>query len=225
MSNKQKMYKVTLWDSTFPSCCSGTISIYTDNIARFKKDWEKLETDEASKERFNRSLNGEIVTDYYSDSPELNIVQFDENCRIIYKQVHNLKNKEITLYNAYGYPSKYIIKNMLIERLYVKYQGKLLRLDRFKIIGITKINTYDRSDAKYMDVHCWGNPFLKHTNRTERFYCSNNISDFKDKITSICYYETKEFRSISALRYDAKKKFVDNRALEIMLMDIKGEAG
>lgn len=64
---KQKMYKITLWDSCCPSCTSGTVSWFTKDINQFKLDWEQFEKDDTAKERFNKSLNGEIITDYYSD--------------------------------------------------------------------------------------------------------------------------------------------------------------
>ena len=72
------MYKITLFDANCPSCTSGVIRYFTDNIQEFKDRWEQLETDEKTKERFNKSLNGEVITDYYSNAPELNIVQKDE---------------------------------------------------------------------------------------------------------------------------------------------------
>ena len=71
------MYKITLYDCNLPSCVSGVFSIYCDDIEKFEKDWIQLESDKERIERFRKSKQGEMVTDYYSDSPELNIVQRD----------------------------------------------------------------------------------------------------------------------------------------------------
>ena len=74
------MYKITLYDYNCNPICDGTIYFFTEDIENFQKRWFRLlgDHDEERKERFLRSKAGEIVTDYYSDSPELNIVQQDD---------------------------------------------------------------------------------------------------------------------------------------------------
>ena len=72
------MYKITLFDYNCASCTSGTASFYVDDIDIFEEKWSKLETSPERIERFRRSKNGEVVTDYYSDDEELNIVQEDK---------------------------------------------------------------------------------------------------------------------------------------------------
>ena len=67
------MYKITLFDYNCASCTSGTASFYVDDIDIFEEKWSKLETSPERIERFRRSKNGEVVTDYYSDDEELNI--------------------------------------------------------------------------------------------------------------------------------------------------------
>ena len=69
------MYKVTLFDGNTAPYISNTFSVYCDDIDEFEKNWSGMETDEMRKQRFRRSKQGEMVTDYYSDAPELNIVQ------------------------------------------------------------------------------------------------------------------------------------------------------
>ena len=72
------MYKITLFDYNCASCTSGTASFYVDDIDIFEEKWSKLETSPERIERFRHSKNGEVVTDYYSDDEELNIVQEDK---------------------------------------------------------------------------------------------------------------------------------------------------
>ena len=80
------MYKITLFDYNCPSCTSGVYEIYCDDIEEFEKEWTKLETDEFRIERFRKSKAGEMVTDYYSDALELNIVQKDETAELYYEK-------------------------------------------------------------------------------------------------------------------------------------------
>ena len=44
-----------------------------------------------------RSKGGEIVTDYYSDDPELNIVQEDKSAEILFEKEIVFRNKLFTL--------------------------------------------------------------------------------------------------------------------------------
>ena len=225
----QRLYKVTLGDMNAPSCCSGVVRVYTKNINHFKREWMQLEQDDAVKERFNKSLNGEIVTDYYSDSPDLNIVQFDSNCVIHSEKEHILRKKEVELFNSYECARTVIINTMYIKRMYVEYNGQFLRLEKFKIKGIAQYNTHcfseEDKDKKYTDIRCYGNPFLKHNRANDKFYYSNNLADFSDEIKSICYYCTDVFDSLEAMEEDMKLNTVDDTALQIMLEDIPGEAG
>lgn len=66
------MYKVTLYDSDTPAVFSDTFTMYCDDIEEFEKEWIKLENDESCIERFRQSKRGEMVTDHYCNSPELN---------------------------------------------------------------------------------------------------------------------------------------------------------
>ena len=50
-----------------------------------------------------RSKAGEIVTDYYSDSPELNILQEDTEAREIFYRTEHLSQKVFELYSTYGW--------------------------------------------------------------------------------------------------------------------------
>lgn len=77
------IYKITLFDANCPSCTSGTASFFTEDIDEFEHNYfsdENVESNqlEAQKQRYFRSKAGEIVTDYYSDAPELNIFQYAE---------------------------------------------------------------------------------------------------------------------------------------------------
>ena len=103
------MYKITLFDDNMPSCTSGTVSYYCDDIDKFEKEWIRLEQDESRIERFRRSKAGEMVTDYYCDIPELNIVQKEDMPRTFYERDVYIEDETITLRNGYGSETDYYI--------------------------------------------------------------------------------------------------------------------
>ena len=71
------MYKITLYDQNCSPICDGTVSWYVENLEEFEEKWLPLQSKLGVEtiKRDYRSKLGEIVTDYYSDSEELNIVQ------------------------------------------------------------------------------------------------------------------------------------------------------
>lgn len=95
------MYKVTLFDGNTAPYISNTFSVYCDDIDEFEKNWSEMETDEMRKQRFRRSKQGEMVTDYHSDAPELNIVQKDENAKTLIERTIIIRNQEVRLTNEY----------------------------------------------------------------------------------------------------------------------------
>ena len=95
------MYKVTLFDGNTAPYISNTFSVYCDDIDEFEKNWSEMETDEMRKQRFRRSKQGEMVTDYYSDAPELNIVQKDENAKIFMERTIVIRNQTVRLLYKY----------------------------------------------------------------------------------------------------------------------------
>lgn len=130
------MYKITLYDSNIPSGASGTISYYCENIDIFAEKWMQLETAEDRKERFLRSKNGEIVTDYYSDNPDLNIVQEDEDAEIYFEKVLVFKDKWLDLHNGFGWKKEFHFDELRVGLKYVRYDGNLLRLATYRAKGV-----------------------------------------------------------------------------------------
>ena len=189
----QLMYKITLFDANCPSCTSGVIRYFTDDINYFKNKWEQLETNELTKERFNKSLNGEIITDYYSNEPELNIVQKDDKCKIIKEKEIVLEDTEVTLENSYGYPSDYYIKSLKVLRKYVEFNESLYRLDKFIIDGIAKL-PFISTKGKYEVICCYGNPIIEPKVSKLDFEYSDEFKEFENEhFESICYIPTHWF--------------------------------
>lgn len=67
------MYKITLWDQNLDSFVSGVAVFFVEDLEIFERyRFPKREGEDWN--RYFKSKNGECVTDYYSDSPELDIV-------------------------------------------------------------------------------------------------------------------------------------------------------
>lgn len=221
----QPMYKITLFDANCPSCTSGVIRYFTDNIQEFKDRWEKLETDEDTKERFNKSLNGEVITDYYSNAPELNIVQKDEKCKILKEKEIILEDEEITLENSYGYPSDYYIKSLKVIRKYVEFNNNLYRLDKFIIDGIARLPLMSQK-GKYEGICCYGNPIIEPKVSKLHFEYRDDFTEFRNEhFESICYIPTYWFDNPEDMAMDMDKETLSKEDILTLLMDIPGEAG
>ena len=88
------IYKLTFFDKVSIPFCSSTVSFFTDSPESFEQcyfyrsttaqDDKQVRTldNEDQYKRYQRSKNGEMVTDYYCNLPELNIFQYDETSKI-----------------------------------------------------------------------------------------------------------------------------------------------
>lgn len=218
------MYKVTLFDYNCPSCTSGVYEIYCDDIEQFEKEWTELETDEKRIERFRKSQAGEMITDYYSDDPELNIVQKDENAKIFYEKTVVMSDKNVTVHNGYNWPTDFHIDKSEFQVRYVRVWGRLLRLVKYKLTGISQDNWISGGN---IEVSCYGNPILKNN----QVFCgkSNNTMDYsKNTIESIVYYPLGCFETEEDMKadYDSMREdFFSEKELDILFADIPGDAG
>ena len=236
MFKEKEMYQIILGDINCPACTSGVVRYFTDDINEFKEEWMKIENDTATKERFLRSLNGEIVTDYYSDDPELNIVQ-KKQVEILGEKTFFTAVDRVSIYNSYGYDSQFRIRRLIVKRKYINCDGEYLRIERYVLDGIAKYleNKYDHDKSEgcehnhgkniYESPSFYGNPIIKHTNKPENWMHSTNFDLFEDKMRSICYLVTECFDNEDELLEDLKKDRLTDKDLEILLIDLVGEAG
>lgn len=218
------MYKITLYDANIPSGASGVISYYVENIDIFAEKWMKLEADEDRKERFLRSRNGELVTDYYSDSPDLNIVQEDKDAIVYFDKDVIFRDKELNLHNGFGWSTEFYFDELIVSLKYVRYENDLLRLATYKARGVCQSN-FPFLDKKYSDVSCYGNPVLIESENQEPYY-SNNTENFKDKtIECIAYLSLGTFKDMESMRRDFNNPDLSDEVLDELLRDILGDAG
>lgn len=220
------MYKITLYDCNCPSCASGVAEFYADNINKFQKEWFKLEDNNDRKERFLKSLNGEIVTDYYSDSPELNIVQEDNDAKVLRTQSLHFSNHRFALYNAYHCRSDILVNGAAFSLRYICFQGQNIIVGRYRLSGVASINEL----IKGYERQCvYGNRVLKtqyHSfvdfDKGTPLYDISDNTNFKDDIIeSICYIPIKYFDTYEDMQdYD-----LSYNDITMLMRDILGEAG
>lgn len=218
------MYKITLYDSNIPSGASGTKSYYCENIDIFAEKWMQLETSEDRKERFLRSKNGEMVTDYYSDSPDLNIVQEDKAAIIYFDKDVIFSDKWLTLYNGFHWAIEFHFDELCVGLKYVRFRGSLLRLATYRARGVCRSN-FPFPGKKYCDVSCYGNPVLIESENQEPFY-SDHTENFKEKtIECIAYLPLGTFGDMKSMRKDFDNPDLSDEWLGRLLCDILGDAG
>ena len=219
------MYKITLYDRNCPSCCSGTEEFYCDNIDEFERKWLRKENDEATIERFRRSKNGECVTDYYSDDPELDIVQYDGDAAIYHELKETWNDRTLELHNSYRWPGTYHIKGAEIHLRYVCFKGVYMEQAAYRLEGICMESLF--GDKKYHEVTCWGNRVLEH-HRTNPGY-SDNQEDYKGEvIESFVYFPVKRFKTKEKMEeayHHRQKKGLNEEELDHLFRDIPGESG
>ena len=218
------MYKITLFDYNCTTYTSGVAVYYTQDIEDFTEKWLKLEGDDNRKDRFMRSKNGEIVTDYYSDDPELNIVQKDDSCVIYHDKSIEIKDRWITLYNGYNWPSNLHFAELKVNIQYIKYHGEHLKIATYTAEGVCTENDFGlNEDAKYHNTHCYGNPVL--INDESGYQSSSNTNEFSNTIEFIAYLCINTFNNLDELNDDYNNKGISEEELQVLLSDIVGDAG
>ena len=224
------MYKITLFDHNRPTCTSGVVKYYTQDIEDFTEKWLKLVRNDYSKDRFLRSKNGEIVTDYYSNDPELNIVQKDDSCVIYHDKSIEINDRWITLYNGYNWPSNHHFAELKINIQYIKYDENFLKIATYTAEGVctedhigVEVAKFGVDVAKYYNTQCYGNPVL--INDESGFHRSSNTNEFSNTIEFIAYLCINKFNNLDELNNDYKNKGISEEELQILLSDIVGEAG
>ncbi len=215
------MYKVTLFDNNTPGFISRVVSYYVDDIEEFQRRWFSLERSEEKKKRFLRSLQGEMVSDFYTNEPELNIVQKDANFKVYEEKVIEKHDYYVTAVNGYGCKTKFYVKDMKINIRWIQFQDKYLKVAMFSTKGMTAL----RFDNEYYQVSCYGNRVLE-KNFVSKVYCSDSPKVFaEDTIESIAYAVINTFKTEEELFKDMAVVAITDKEMDRLLKDIVGEAG
>lgn len=226
------MYKITLFDQNGAACFSGTASFFTDDIEDFQSRWLRLgNIDEARKDRFLRSKAGEMVTDYYSDDPELNIVQYDD-CTVYAEKNIVLEDVTFKAYNAYMWPEQYHVDRWEICFKWICFKGEYCRIASYKAQGVCMFSDY--LDC-WTHVNCYGNPVIENIitysiypklEETIDGRLCTKIEDFRENhLETICFLENGYFKSEQEMQEDMQGFEVTDEIMDILFGDVIGEAG
>jgi len=226
------MYKITLYDYNCCPFADGTASFFVDKLEDFEKYWLKSDrVDDECKDRFIRSKNGEMVTDYYTDDPKYNIVQKDENSEVIWEKTFEDNDRTFKLINIYGCATNVFSRNSVIKLRYVKFNDKYYLIGQYELKGVCREEIFKDYDGQggWRTCDVYGNPvLLTEYVDTELWIDDEGIRrlDFKkdkfenDIVKTYCWvtiYVDDEVREeVSEL---------SDEIIEMLMCDIPGEAG
>lgn len=193
------LYKITLNDAKCVSFSSDIVELYVEDIEKFKEEWFQLEQDESRKERFLRSLNGETVSDCFSDDAFYNIVQKDKNAKILSTETLRFENEKFGLENMNGKNIIYTNEAYFFLKR-IRYENEFLLLASYELKGVYHYNDFI---GGYSRQGVYGNKILQteyHSNTDygdgKPNYDITDTSNFKnDKIRSISDIPVKAFLS------------------------------
>lgn len=230
------MFKITLYDRNCSSICSGTTFWFVEDLEQFEENWLPLQCrhNVSTIERYYRSKFGEVVTDYYSDSPELNIVQ-QVDCEILQEKELEYTNKEVVLKNVYNWETK-----ILFDRLKIKLRVQRCG-DEYYLVGqyygyggvrVKKMyNRWYDKEVNYSQMDFFGNPIAKYRARDinwDDWDKEDACKDFYTNDKSFYKHESVEtfvWLPIKKVDKDFRIKRFTKDNLSVLLADIVGEAG
>ena len=230
------MYKITLYDINCCPICDSTTYWFVEDLEEFEKNWLPLQCkyNLSTIEKYYRSKFGEVITEYWSDDPSLNIVQHVD-ATFLQEKTYTYKNKVVELENTYCWKT-YIEFDELVFRLrFMKYDNKFLLVGQYSGTGC-KIVMNDLwklcpIDAKYGQVHFYGNKIAKHVKRYVNWEDRNNSDAYKSFYTDDKSFfkdehiETFVWLPIKEVSEAYKIKALTKDEIMYFMRDIVGEAG
>ena len=152
------LYKLTFFDRNCPSCCSGTVSFFTEDIEEFERLFFADERMQEKKNLFLKSKAGELIVDYYSDNPELNMFQFDESAELVRQSPICYHKKDFLLENSYCCEVPIYAENATIEIAQTRFKGKYYQIGKYELTGVCQESLLYADQFENLSV--WGNPIL-----------------------------------------------------------------
>ena len=142
-------------------CCPAVVdfpaTFIVDNLEEFEKYFfQNEQVQEEMKEMYKRSKSGEIVCDFYGDSPEFNIFQYDEQAELSNYYCATYHNRELILENFYECKSKIYAETVKIETAYTKFKGDYYFLGKYELTGVCREDKLH--PGRYKNLSVWGNP-------------------------------------------------------------------
>ena len=230
------MYKITLYDQNCNPICDGTTFYFVEDLNEFEKKWLPLQCklDIETIERYYRSKFGEIVTDYYSDDENLNIVQ-SVDCEILQEKVFEYLNREVELINTYHCTTRVLFDKLKIVLRVQHCNDKYYLVGQYFCYGCRRIepmlNRWYNTQIKYTQMRFYGNPIAEYLKRDINWDDIDKSDAYKDFYTNdkdfYKYEQVETFVWIPVKVVDPQYEIseLNTEDLARLLADIVGEAG
>ena len=231
------MYKITVYDANNNPICDGVTYWFVEDLDQFETKWLPLQVKQGvhTVDRYYRSKHGEIVTDWYSESPELNIVQEDESSVITDNKHFSYSDIEIVLHNAYNWETTVGFKTLDVDLVVIKYDNEYYLCGQYKGIGCYCVNEcwnrWYEKETKYSQMHFYGNPIAEYKERMPDWDKQHDSDAYKDFYTNDKDFykdesiETFVWLPIKKVDENYKIEDISKEDLSFLLQDIVGEAG
>jgi hypothetical protein len=192
------------------------VEVYVEDIEAFTEQYTKLEKDEERVDRFLRSKAGEMVTDYYSEDPSLNIVQIVD-AEELARDCETQYDKMISILNGFGWPSDYYFRKIQFEIRWMRLNGDLYKLVKTKGEGCyAKVDFMGEPCRR---IRIYGNPFWIYWEDGER-------EAFLDAhLESYVWHVAEQFETEEEFIEDQKRNGLTQVQIQRILEDLPGDAG
>jgi hypothetical protein len=197
-----------------------------------EKNW-RPHADEEQLKRYERSKAGEIVTDYYSADPELNIVQEDKNAEILFEKEVVFHDKLFTLLNTYHWEDEIYAAETQVVFRGIKFKEQCFLIGKYKMCGVCRKAFFATNDSEYKTVTVWGNPVINckvqekpHWYQTEEgraFYVYHKEDFMEDRMETYCWVTVGKYSEEELL--NGSIDLESEETMVYLMCDIPGEAG
>ena len=218
---------IQLFDNNCPSCVSGVTKVFVEDIEEFSRKYQSIEKDAARIERFMKSKSGEIVTDYYSDDPTLNIVQKVKVDDLGYMMTRK-RNTIISVENGYGCPTDYYWGLLVLEIRWLKIGDKYYKLVKPSGKDCSRKLDYD-GGTFWRLIEIYGNPFWLTKGMEGKPYTADTADVYKGTCVESYVWQVADiFDTKEALEKDRRlssERTLSEEQTSRVFADIPGDAG
>ena len=220
----EKLYLIQLFDYNLPGFVSGVTKVFVEDIEQFSTRYQGIETDKARVERFLRSKSGEIVTDYYSDDPSLNIVQQVDVQELGYRMIWR-RDQIISVENGFGCESDYWFKVLAMEIRWIKDKDTYYKLVKPSGRDCC-IQDFSDVTRRWGRVTVMGNPFWIHKEKSKLPYASDSLDDYQGiSLEAYVWQVADTFETEEEVKADMKMGWLSKEQISRAFADIPGDAG
>lgn len=221
------LYFIQLFDYNCPNCVSGVTKVFVEDIEEFTRNYQEIEKDSGRVERFLKSKSGEIITDYYSDDPDLNIVQRVSVEDLGYVK-YTKREETISVENGYGWPSDYYFGLLVLEVRWIRYKDKFYKLVKPHGFDCAHISPFSLKNP-WSCIEVYGNPFWICKGMDEKIYSSDSVESFKGtSLESYVWQVADIFDTEESMNEDKRlmsEQVLTEEQINRVFADIPGDAG